>query len=198
MRICAIFLSFLLFISALALCPACADISMAATGATKSAEKAPAPKDQEADKAPEAAHEKAESNVFKCSYYTVRLPDNWRAVLPPEEREGLVNAIFARNTNSTVISMIIGPRAGADAKMIANMFAEQFKAKNPPQEKNGQYVFTFTQNDALEQKTLSSTSCVSVEGDEFMITTWSGNKKEAQNFLKNNIESESYSQLLPR
>lgn len=145
-----------------------------------------------------SAEDKTDSRIYKCSYYSVTLPDDWRAVLAPEEREGLVNAIFARNTNSTVVTMIIGPRAGADAKMIATMFAEQFKSAKAPVEKNGQYVFTFTQRDALDQKTITSTSCVAVLGDEFMITTWSGNQKEAQNFLKNNVKSENYSQLLPK
>lgn len=171
--------------------------TFAADGATTKAEevKTGADKKEETGKQKE---EKNETNIFTCSYYTVHLPPDWRAVLPPEEREGLVNAIFARNTNSTVITMIIGPRAGADAKMIATMFAEQFKAAKPPVEKNGQYVFSFTQKDALEQKMLNSTSYVNVYGDEFMITTCSGNQKEAQNFLKNNVESEKYAHLLPQ
>lgn len=186
----------MLFFALFTLTPVADALAVGTTALDESKSK-PEKKTEESAKKPAAAA-KAHSNVYKCSYYTVHLPANWRAVLPPEEREGLVNAIFARNTNSTVISIIIGPRAGADAKMIASLFAEQFKALKDPVERNGQYVFSFVQNDALEQKTITSTSCVSVEGDEFMITTWSGNQKEAQNFLKNNIESENYSKLLPK
>ena len=189
---------FILFLLVLFL--ACEPVTFAATQKTEKTATEAEKADVKNGKAPKHSSEtsKNENNFYKCAYYSVNLPADWRAVLPPEEREGLVNAIFARNTNSTVISLIIGPRGGADAKLIASMFAEQFKATKAPVEKNGQYFFSFNQKDALEQKTFVSTSCVSVSGDEFMITTWSGNQKEAQKFLKDNIRSEHYSQLLPQ
>lgn len=192
-------LTFMLFFALFASPLWAADTTQPKAGATGQTEKAGDKKETSAGKkAPTAEEEKNHARTYKCSYYSVTLPDDWRAVLAPEEREGLVNAIFARNTNSTVVTMIIGPRAGADAEMIATLFAEQFKSARAPVEKNGQYVFSFTQRDALNQKTITSTSCVTVHGDEFMITTWSGNQSEAQNFLKNNVKSEKYEQLLPK
>lgn len=129
---------------------------------------------------------------YSCKYYSVKLPDNWRAVVPPTDQEGTVNAIFAKSTGKAVVTMIIGPNGGADAKTIAEMFAEQFKAPKPPTEKNGQFVFSFPQDGDNSQ------AFVSVSGPEFMVTTIAGNQKEALNFIRDNIKSDDYANLLPQ
>ncbi|WP_241159342.1 MULTISPECIES: hypothetical protein [unclassified Desulfovibrio] len=146
------------------------------------------------DKAPQAAETPAPANPgeLSCKYYTVTMPDDWKAVMAPTENQGMTSAIFARTAGSAVVTMVVGPCGVADGKMIAGMFAEQFKAEKPPVEKNGQYTFSFT------QQGMPCQAWVSTEGDVFMVTTVTGNRKEAQAFLKQHVKSADYAKLLPQ
>lgn len=135
---------------------------------------------------------------YSCEYYTVNLPDGWKAIRAPEDRQGIVNAIFANNSGSTIITMIVGPRKGAEPAMIAGMFADQFKAPRQPVEKNGRYIFTFQQNDAATQKPVTATATITADGDNFMLTSYIGSQKEVQNFFKNNLKcKDEYAKLMP-
>lgn len=136
--------------------------------------------------------EAAAPSEYSCKYYTVTLPDDWKAVLPPAEKHGMTNATFAKVTGAPVVTMIVGARGVADARTIATMFAEQFKAEKAPVEKNGQYTFSFTQLDKPCQ------AWIATEGDIFMLTSITGNRKEALNFIKRNIKSQDYTRLLPQ
>ncbi len=129
---------------------------------------------------------------YSCKYFTVKMPEGWKAIVPPTEQQGNVNAIFARNTGMPVVTMVIGPNLGANAKTIAEMFSEQFKADKAPVEKNGQYSFTFPQND------LTARAFITVEGSEFMVMTIVGSQKEGRDFVKKYIHSEEYAKLLPQ
>lgn len=146
-----------------------------------------------ADKAPQAAESASISDgqkVLACRYYTVSLPDDWKALMPPTENQGMTKAIFARTAGSSVVQMAVAPRGAADGKTIAGAFAEQFKAEKPPVEKNGQYTFTFM------RQGIPSQAWVSTEGEVFMVTTITGNRKEAQNFLREHVKSAEYAKLL--
>ena len=112
--------------------------------------------------------------------------------MPPTENQGMTSAIFARTAGSAVVTMVVGPRGVADGKTIAGMFAEQFKAEKPPVEKNGQYTFSFT------QQGMPCQAWVATEGDVFMVTSVTGNRKEAQAFLKQYVKSADYAKLLPQ
>ncbi len=129
---------------------------------------------------------------LSCKYYTVEIPSDWKAIMPPTENQGMTSAIFAKNSGSAVVTMVIGPRGGADVKMIAGMFAEQFKADKTPVEKNGQYTFTFT------QQGMPCQAWVSAHNDVFMVTSITGNRKDAQSFIKDGIKSTDYAKLLPQ
>lgn len=129
---------------------------------------------------------------MNCKYYTVSMPDDWKAVMAPTENQGMTSAIFARTAGSAVVTMVVGPRGVADGKTIAGMFAEQFKAEKPPVEKNGQFTFSFT------QQGMPCQAWVATEGDVFMVTTVTGNRKEAQAFLKQHVKSTDYAKLLPQ
>lgn len=137
-------------------------------------------------------NDKNSPEEYSCKYYTATLPADWKAIVPPTEQQGNINAIFAQTPGKAVVTLINGPNVGADAKTIAEMFADQFKASKAPVEKNGQYSFSFMQNDS------PSKAWVAVDGTEFMISIIAGNQKEAQRFLKNNITSEDYPKLLPQ
>lgn len=163
-------------------------------GAEK-ADDATAPAAKAADKAPgavEAAPAPKGPEQLSCKYYTVTLPDDWKAIMPPTENQGMTSAIFARTTGSAVVTMVVGPRGVADGKTIAGMFAEQFKAEKPPVEKNGQYAFSFT------QQGLPCQAWVGTEGDVFMVTTVTGNRKDAQAFIRQRVASTDYPKLLPQ
>lgn len=144
------------------------------------------------------AQEKPEPGVYSCAYYTVRLPEGWRAVLVPEERQGNVNAIFASANDQAIITPIVGPRGGADAATIAEMFAEQFKAQSPPVERYGQYFFSFEQTDAATGHSKKVDACVSTQGGQFMVTTWTGDQAQVRDFLTKSMTSDNYPDLLPR
>lgn len=133
-----------------------------------------------------------EDNEYKCEFYTVTLPKGWRAILPPTEEVGNINAIFADSSNAIVITIIIGPRLGSDASEIAAIFAEQFKATEPPEKKNDQYLFYFPQNGATAR------AIVKVDGNFFLIATTIGNEREIKKFFSNNIKTEHYTGLIPR
>lgn len=134
---------------------------------------------------------------YKSQFYTVNLPPDWKAIRAPEEKQGLVNAIFAKNSSSPIVTMIVGPRQGAEPDLIANMFAEQFKASKAPTQKNDQFFFSYPQALPDSQTPLTAHACLGIDGDYFMLTTYTGNQKDAQNFIKNNVSSENYPNLIP-
>lgn len=165
-----------------------------ALAAEKAADGGAAPAARAADKAPESAEAAAPKGPeqLNCKYYTVSMPDDWKAVMTPTENQGMTSAIFARTAGSAVVTMVVGPRGVADGKTIAGMFAEQFKAEKPPVEKNGQYTFSFT------QQGMPCQAWVGTEGDVFMVTTVTGNRKEAQSFIRQYVKSADYPKLLPQ
>ncbi|WP_300125564.1 hypothetical protein [Desulfovibrio sp.] len=174
--------------AALALCLAvpalAAEKTDEAAQGVKAAEKAP--------EAAEAAPAPKGPEQLVCKYYTVSMPDDWKAIMAPTENQGMTSAIFARTAGSAVVTMVVGPRGVADGKTIAGMFAEQFKAEKPPVEKNGQYTFSFT------QQGMPCQAWVGTEGDVFMVTTVTGNRKDAQTFIRQYVKSADYPKLLPQ
>lgn len=129
---------------------------------------------------------------YSCKYFTVTLPEDWKALEPPVEKQGAVNAIFAYKTGSPLVIINAGDNGGMDAKAIAGMFAEQFKAPKAPVEKNGMYTFSFTRQDIPAQ------AYVGTEGKDFLVTTITGDQKIAGDFIRKNIKSEVYTRLLPK
>lgn len=146
-------------------------------------------KDDKEEKAP---------GEYSCPFYTIRLPAGWKAIRPPEEKQGLVNAIFAKNPASPIVTIIVGPRQGAAPDLIAAMFAEQFKATKDPAQKNGQFFFSYPQPLPDSQSPVTANACLSSDGEYFMLTTYTGNQKEAQNFIKNSLSSDDYPNLVPK
>lgn len=165
-------------------------------GAPAWAEKATpgAPEAQTAEQAKEepVQGEPKSPGEYECKYYKVTLPDDWKAIIPPTDQQGTINAIFATNTGNTVVTLIVGPNGGADTRSIAAMFAEQFKASKPPVDKNGQFSFTFPIQNGTAQ------AIVSGSGPDFMVTTIAGSNRLAQNFLRDNVHSENYAGLMPK
>lgn len=150
--------------------------------------------DEEKNKSAENAgkEEKKDPNVFESPYYTVTLTPGWSMVTPPTENQGTVTSIFKSGSGSVVIMLVLGNLGGADLKSITDMFAEQFRADKPPVLKNGQYTFSFIRDGKPCEAYISSAD------DIFMVTTITGNKKEALDFIKKQIKSPDYSQLLPQ
>ncbi|MDE5833816.1 MAG: hypothetical protein K2H64_12730 [Desulfovibrio sp.] len=136
--------------------------------------------------------EPSDSSLYSCQFYTAKLPSDWKAVIPPTEQQGNINAIFSNGNGSTSITLIVGPSLGADAESIASMFAEQFKATGKIKNNNGQYSFAFVQNG------LPATAIVAVSQREFLLAASRGDGKEIANFYKNALSSEKYPDLLPR
>ena len=134
----------------------------------------------------------AMAEELSTKYFTVNVPDGWKAVMPPTENQGMTSAIFAKATSGVSVTMVVGPSSGSDAKTIAGMFATQFKAEKPPGEKNGQYTFNFTQQGVPCQ------AWVATQGDVFMVTSLAGNHKEALDFIKKNVKSADFPKLLPQ
>lgn len=148
---------------------------------------------QTAPKAEDVAKKQEEkTNEFSCKYYTVKLPDDWKVFLPPTDQQGIVRALFGKESQNPTVAMAITPHGGMDVKTIADIFSQQFKASKSPVEKNGQYVFTITNND------LPTQVWVSVQGPLVMMTSITGNIKEGLNFLKNNVSTQDYSGLFPK
>lgn len=126
-------------------------------------------------------------------YFTVTVPDDWKAVMPPSENQGVSTAIFAKASGTLSVSFVAGPKRGADAKSIAGMFASQFKSEKPPVEKNGQYTFTFMQQNVPAQV------WVATQGDAFLVTSIAGSPyKEGLEFVKKNVKSANYADMLPQ
>lgn len=154
----------------------------------------PADKDasQEKNEASANATQQILPDEFVCKYYRVKLPSGWKAIVPPEDQMGNVNAIFATDTGSSIVTMVAGPSNGEDAQTIASMFAEQFKAKKPPVLENGRYIFQFP-----IQNSLATAYVASYDGN-FMMSYIAGNMKAAQKFIKECISSDSWPGLLPQ
>lgn len=148
--------------------------------------------EEKSGKDEKAAEEKKDPNVFECQYYTVTLSPGWTVVTPPTENQGTVTSVFKSNNGGVAVMLVLGKLGGAEAKTIAEMFAEQFKAEKPPVAKNGQYTFTFIRDGKPCEAFITS------QDDIFMVTTISGNRKEATNFIKKQVKSEEYSKLLPQ
>ncbi len=148
------------------------------------------------DSVPEAAAQKADEakkdNVYKCKYYTVTLPDGWKAFLPPTDQQGIVRALFGKESQNPIIALAITPHGGMDLKTVAEIFAEQFKSPKPPVSKNGQYIFTITKND------LPTQVWISAQGALVMMTSITGNLKDGLAFLKNDVVAGEYGGLFPK
>lgn len=146
---------------------------------------------------PEATQAKAPETVpvnpgeYSCEYYTVKLPEGWKAIMPPKEDTGRITSIFEKDGHTSVVTLMATPSGGAEAKVFADMVAEQAKASKP-EEKNGQYVFTTNQNG------LRAKVWISAHGGIFLMTTIAGNEREGLRFIKNNISSEKYAALFPK
>lgn len=126
-------------------------------------------------------------------YFTVNVPEGWKAVPAPQQAQGLVSAIFAKASGGVSVTIVVGPNSGNDAKTIATAFAQQFGAPKPPVEKNGQYSFAFT------QQGVSCQAYVSAQNDIFMVISLAGNPKEGMEFLKKNAKAVgAYTNLLPK
>ena len=168
-------------------------LAMPAVGA-----ESPAPESKEAakDAKPEAATQKADEekkeNVYKCKYYTATLPEGWKAFLPPTDQQGIVRALFGKESQNPIIALAITPHGGMDLKSVAEIFAEQFKAPKPPVSKNGQYIFTITKND------LPTQVWISAQGALVMMTSITGNLKDGLAFLKNDVDAGEYGGLFPK
>jgi len=132
-----------------------------------------------------------QAEELSCKYYSVRLPAGWHAVTPPTENQGMYNAVFVKGSGYPSVSLLAGETGGADLKTIADIFAEQYKASKPTSLKNGRYFFNFT----LENKPCQA--WIAVQGHSFMVTTLIGSPKEGLRFVRNNVHSTDYPDLLP-
>ena len=125
-------------------------------------------------------------------YITVDLPDNWKAVMPPTENQGVTTVIFTNAAGNSTVNFVTGPNGGADLKTVAETFANQFKSPKPPVEKGGQFTFAFTQQQTPGQ------SWVAGMGEIFMVTTITGDRKLGLAFIKRYVKSTEYASLLPK
>lgn len=172
-------------------------IAADAAEAVKEAIKETDVKEEESKSSKENVKKEKDPDEYSCPYYTVHLPPSWKAFRAPEERQGLVYAIFAKNPSSPIVTLIVGPRQGAEPDLIASLFADQFKATKAPSQKNGQFFFSFPQTLPGAQAPITANACISTDGDYFMLTIYTGNQKEAQNFIKS-INSSEYPNLIPK
>ena len=129
-----------------------------------------------------------------CLYFSVDLPDDWKAVTPPEtdSATGITKAHFASKSGSTTIVFIVGASAGLDAKSIAQVYAQQYKATKEPVESNGQYSFSY-----MQQK-LNCQAYITTQDDVFMFTAIMGNQREGMTFVRRQVTSADFAKLLPR
>ena len=133
----------------------------------------------------------AQAEELSCKYYSVRVPAGWYAVTPPTENQGMYNAVFVKGSGYPSVSLLAGETGGADLKTIADIFAEQYKATKPPTLKNGRYFFNFTREDKPCQ------AWITVQGQSFMVATLIGSPREGLRFVRNNVRSADYPDLLP-
>ena len=129
-----------------------------------------------------------------CPFFTVALPDDWKAITPPEETTGIsmTKAHFANAAGTSSVALVVGPNNGLDAKTIAQTYAQQYKARKAPVESNGQFTFSF-----LQQK-MPCQAWITTQDDMFMVTVLMGNQREGLNFVRKHITSADYPKLLPR
>lgn len=126
-------------------------------------------------------------------YFTVNVPDDWKAVMPPSDNQRVSTVIFAKASGTLAVTLVAGPNSGVDAKTIADTFADQFKAEKPPVEKNGQYTFTF------KEKNASAQVWVATQGDAYLVISIAGSPyKEGLEFVKKNVKSPNYPDMLPK
>lgn len=129
-----------------------------------------------------------------CLYFSVNLPDDWKAVTPPEtdSSTGITKAHFANKGGSTTVVFIVGATAGLDAKSIAQTYADQYKATRGPVESNGQYSFSYS------QQKLNCQAYITTQDDVFMFTAIMGNQREGMTFVRRQVTSTDFAKLLPR
>ncbi len=129
-----------------------------------------------------------------CLYYSVNLPDDWKAVTAPEtdSTTGITRAHFANKAGTTTVVFIVGASAGLDGKSIAQTYAQQYKATKEPVENNGQYAFSF------QQQKLNCQGYITTQDDVFMFTAIMGNQRDGMSFVRRNVSSTEFAKLLPR
>ena len=133
-------------------------------------------------------------NLLTCPFFTVALPDDWKAITPPEETTGIgmTKAHFANTAGTSSVVLVVGPNSGLDAKTIAQTYAQQYKARKEPVESNGQFTFAF-----LQQK-MPCQAWITTQDDMFMVTVVMGNQREGLNFVRKHVTSADFPKLLPR
>lgn len=131
---------------------------------------------------------------FTCPFFSVALPDDWKAVTPPEETPGIgmTKAHFANAAGTSSVALVVGLNSGLDAKTIAQTYAQQYKASREPVENNGQFRFSFT------QQNMPCQAWISTQDDMFMVTVVMGNQREGLTFVRKHVTSADFPKLLPR
>ena len=132
------------------------------------------------------------ADELRTKYLTITLPENWKVIMPLVENQTTSTVIVSTVSGNTYVGFFVGPSSGADAKTIADIFAAQFKSSRTPVEKNGQYTFSFTQQQTLCQ------AWVAAENDVFLVTTLQGDRKAGLVLIKKHVRSEDYASLLPK
>ena len=133
-------------------------------------------------------------NLLTCPFFSVALPDDWKAVTPPEETAGIgmTKAHFANTAGTSSVVLVVGSAGGLDTKTIAQTYAQQYKAPKDPVENNGQFTFSFS------QQKMPCQAWVTTQDDMFMVTVVMGNQREGLNFVRKHVKSADYPKLLPR
>lgn len=126
-------------------------------------------------------------------YFTVTVPDDWKAVMPPSENQGVSTAIFAKASGTLSVSFVAGPKRGADAKSIAGMFASQFKSGKAAGGKK-RPVYLYLHATERSGPGLGSHAGRRLFGDQHCGSPY----KEGLEFVKKNVKSANYADMLPQ
>lgn len=132
------------------------------------------------------------AEVLRAGQLSVDLPESWKTIMGPVESQGLSTVIFSHGSGTAIVGFVSGPNGGADAKTIAGIFASQFHAEKPPVADNGRYSFTF------QRQQTPGHAWVAVQGNLFMVTLLSGDRKIGQSFVRRHVRAGEFADLLPR
>ena len=118
-------------------------------------------------------------------FYHVDLPESWDMIQSNDE-SGIYINVYTTVTKDATLTTAISSAGNADMQLIAESFAEQYDASDPPVIKENHATFTYENFEGMD-----CTAYMALQSGQYIIITIAGDQAKGKAFLKE-FESEKY------
>ena len=118
-------------------------------------------------------------------FYKVNVPESWE-MLQSNNQSGICINVYATATRDASVTTAIASAGSADMTLIAENFAEQYGANEPPVIKENHASFSYENFEGVD-----STAYMALQNGQYIIVSISGDLAKGKAFLKE-FRSEKY------